>query len=127
MMGLSLGEVLVILFFALLAFGPKQIPKIARILGRLTHEIKRIGWDISRAMNELEREVEKTIPKDEIADLAPKESPKFVIEQGRLSIEKPADEESSAKESETKDKEGAKDISKEDNDGRDNTGQKQTG
>lgn len=92
MMGMSLGEVLVILFFALLAFGPKQIPKIARTLGRLTRELKRISWDVRRAMTELEREVEKTIPKDEIADLAPKESPEFTIEGGKLMLEKKSEQ-----------------------------------
>lgn len=92
MMGISLGEVLVILFFALLAFGPEQIPKIARTLGRLTREIKRISWDIRRAMNELEREVEKAIPQSELADLAPKQSPEFKIEGGKLFLEKKSEQ-----------------------------------
>ena len=100
MMGMSLGEVLVILFFALLAFGPKQIPKVARTLGKLTREIKRISWDVRRAMNELEREVEKNIPKDEIADLAPKESPEFKIEGGKLQLEKEAEQKTPKEKSE---------------------------
>jgi len=86
MMGISMGEVLVILFFALLAFGPNQIPKVARTLGRIAREFKRISWEVRRAMAEIEREVEKETK--EIADLVPKKPPISLDELGKELLQK---------------------------------------
>jgi len=107
MLGISLGEVLVILFFALLAFGPKQIPKVARTLGRMVREMKRISWEVRRALAELEREVEKNVPTDEIADLAPKKPPTSLKELGKELLEKGPPEENRGAGEVEKEKDGS--------------------
>ena len=40
MFGMGLGEILVVLFIALIFLGPEKIPSTARTLGKWFHEIK---------------------------------------------------------------------------------------
>jgi Tat protein translocase TatB subunit len=40
MFGMGLGEILVVLFIALIFLGPEKIPTTARTLGKWFHEIK---------------------------------------------------------------------------------------
>lgn len=50
MFGLGFTEILLILIVALLVFGPKRLPEVARSLGRIT-------GDLRRTLDELRQEV----------------------------------------------------------------------
>lgn len=41
MLGFSFGEILILALLALIVIGPKQLPDMARTLGRLFNEIRR--------------------------------------------------------------------------------------
>jgi len=60
MFGLGTSEILVILLIALLILGPKEIPKVARTIGRGIRELQRAKDDLSKTidfeMNEEEYE-----------------------------------------------------------------------
>jgi sec-independent protein translocase protein TatB len=51
MFGFGMSEVLFILFLALLLLGPKQLPEVARTLGRLVTEARRYFNTLSADMN----------------------------------------------------------------------------
>lgn len=68
MFGIGTSEILIILVIALLVLGPKEIPKIARTLGRGMRELE-------RAKNELKSSIEFEInEEDSKQDLAKKEA-----------------------------------------------------
>ena len=48
MFGLGTAELLIILFIALVVLGPKELPKIARTLGRGIRELQRAKDDIRK-------------------------------------------------------------------------------
>lgn len=60
MFGIGTSEILIILLIALLILGPKEIPKVARTIGRGLRELQRAKDDISKSiefeMNEEEYE-----------------------------------------------------------------------
>jgi sec-independent protein translocase protein TatB len=49
--GIGGPEVLVILIVALLVFGPKSIPEVARTVGRATRELRRLATEFQREVN----------------------------------------------------------------------------
>ncbi len=51
MFGIGTGEILVILLIALLILGPKEIPKLARTLGRGMREIERTKDELKQSIN----------------------------------------------------------------------------
>lgn len=51
---ISGGEIFVILFFALIFFGSKQIPEIAKMLGKGMKEIKKATDEIKKEINEVD-------------------------------------------------------------------------
>jgi sec-independent protein translocase protein TatA len=54
---IGFGEILVILFVALLIFGPGKIPGIARSLGKTVNSIKKMSQDVTtQVKKELEAE-----------------------------------------------------------------------
>jgi Tat protein translocase TatB subunit len=61
MFGIGTSEILIILLLALLVLGPKEIPKIARTLGRGLREIERAKDELKQS---IEFEVEDTQEKD---------------------------------------------------------------
>ena len=68
MFGIGTSEILIILVIALLVLGPKEIPKIARTLGRGMRELE-------RAKNELKSSIEFEINEEDAKqELAKKES-----------------------------------------------------
>ncbi|MGD9651400.1 MAG: Sec-independent protein translocase protein TatB [Candidatus Dadabacteria bacterium] len=68
MFGIGTSEILIILVIALLVLGPKEIPKIARTLGRGMRELE-------RAKNELKSSIEFEINEEDAKqELAKKEA-----------------------------------------------------
>ena len=68
MFGIGTSEILIILVIALLVLGPKEIPKIARTLGRGMRELE-------RAKNELKSAIEFEINEEDAKqELAKKEA-----------------------------------------------------
>ncbi|MBS4055851.1 MAG: twin-arginine translocase TatA/TatE family subunit [Bacteroidetes bacterium] len=76
---LGAGEIFVIVLALVVVFGPKQIPEIARNLGKAINEMKRASSDFKNEINKevqrIDREVryaeflkEKEAKKDEITD-----------------------------------------------------------
>lgn len=64
MFGLGPSELIVILFIALLIFGPSKLPELGRSLGKAIREFKKVTSEveseIKQGMNEIES-VKKTI------------------------------------------------------------------
>ncbi len=48
MFGLGTAELLIILFIALIVLGPKELPKMARTLGRGIRELQRAKDDLTK-------------------------------------------------------------------------------
>ncbi len=58
--GIGLGEVLLILIIALIVFGPGRLPEIARTIGRVSRNLKKMTTEFTTAMNkEISLEEEK--------------------------------------------------------------------
>ena len=72
--GLGGGEVLMIAFVALLLFGGKNLPSLARTMGRTMREFK-------KASSEVEREIRKAI--DEAPDTDNPSRPQATVAQGQ--------------------------------------------
>ncbi len=45
--GIGAGEILLILVIALIIWGPKRLPEIARTLGRVTRTLKKASYDLT--------------------------------------------------------------------------------
>ena len=68
MFGIGTSEILIILLIALIILGPKEIPKIARTLGRTMREFQ-------RATDELKHTIDAEIEIDEeVTDKKPQEN-----------------------------------------------------
>ena len=66
MFGFGAGEILVIIFLALILLGPKKIPQIARMMGRGFREFNKAKDGF---LEELHREERKTELSDETEQL----------------------------------------------------------
>ncbi|MFC1911718.1 Sec-independent protein translocase protein TatB [Chloroflexota bacterium] len=63
--GIGLGEVLLILVVALIIWGPKRLPQIARTIGRTTRALKKATYDLtSQVTRELDLQETETKEKD---------------------------------------------------------------
>ena len=51
MFGIGTGEILVILVVALLVLGPKEIPKVARTIGKTMKDINRFKNDLRHSVD----------------------------------------------------------------------------
>ncbi len=54
-LGMGIGEILLILIVALIIWGPRRIPEIARTLGRIMHTLKKASLDLTA---EVTKEIE---------------------------------------------------------------------
>ena len=59
MFGIGTGEILVILVVALLVLGPKEIPKVARTIGKTMKDINRFKNDLRHSVDTEFEEFEK--------------------------------------------------------------------
>jgi sec-independent protein translocase protein TatB len=55
MFGLGFGEIILLVMIALVVIGPKQLPQVARILGRFIGEFKRTVGDFSDEIHRASR------------------------------------------------------------------------
>ena len=63
--GIGLGEVLLILIVALIIWGPKRLPQIARTIGKTTRALRKATYDLtSQVTRELDIEETETKEKD---------------------------------------------------------------
>lgn len=51
MFGIGPGEIVVIIIVALVVLGPEKLPAVARTLGRISGELRRMSTEFQRAMN----------------------------------------------------------------------------
>lgn len=66
MFGIGTGEILVILLIALLILGPKELPKVARTIGKTLRELQRTKDEIRESIDrEFEEHVEDTKPTEQ--------------------------------------------------------------
>ncbi|HWR20798.1 MAG TPA: Sec-independent protein translocase protein TatB [Verrucomicrobiae bacterium] len=67
MFGLGIGEVLIILVIAFLLFGPKQLPEVARQVGKMVKGFKETAEDLRKSvepeLNMIQQEI-KTVEQD---------------------------------------------------------------
>lgn len=54
MFNLGFSEILLLAVLALVLIGPKQLPDLARSVGRLLNEIKRAGGDMTSVLGDVE-------------------------------------------------------------------------
>ncbi|MFN8177335.1 MAG: twin-arginine translocase TatA/TatE family subunit [bacterium] len=80
-MGVGGPEVLVILLVALLVFGPKSIPDVARTLAKAMRELRKLSTEFQREMNMLD------LDRDEPRTIRPPGPPKTAGEPGTLPTE----------------------------------------
>lgn len=73
MFGMSMTEIVIILVVALIVVGPKELPNIARTLGKSLRDLRRAGDDLR---DTFEREVMQE-------PVRPKEPPPDVLPAGR--------------------------------------------
>lgn len=59
MFNLGFGEILVIGVLALILIGPKQLPEVAKVLGRMMKEFKQATRDLSGGLLDIKEELKK--------------------------------------------------------------------
>ncbi len=60
MFGFSMGEMLLLLAIALIAIGPKQLPEVARTLGKFMNELKRATGDFTKSFADVRDDTRNT-------------------------------------------------------------------
>ena len=74
--GIGFGELLLILILALIVWGPRRLPEIARTLGKMARTLKRASSDLTAEMTrEIEEDKSHLPPKELSGDKAEKTSP----------------------------------------------------
>ena len=68
MFGLGIGEFVLVLVVALIVLGPKQLPKVARQLGR-ARKFKRAAREFQNTLSEVDLDKEVEEYKSRVADL----------------------------------------------------------
>ncbi len=59
MFNLGFSEILIIGVLALLLIGPKQLPEVAKVLGRMMNEFRKATTDLSGGLLEMKEELKK--------------------------------------------------------------------
>lgn len=63
MFNLGFSELIIIGVIALIFIGPKELPEIARVVGRMLNELKRATGDLSATILEPKQQIEKELKK----------------------------------------------------------------
>ncbi len=88
MLGLSLAETAVILLVALLVIGPKELPKVVRLIARGLAQLRGLGKDVREQfdalaeeaqLKDIQKEFEDSVPRPMIIDLEGNEQPTYDI------------------------------------------------
>lgn len=66
--GIGFQEILIILLVALLIFGPRRLPELARHLGRLMRELRQLAWEFRSALELETLEDERKVRQEEDSD-----------------------------------------------------------
>jgi Tat protein translocase TatB subunit len=74
MFNMGFTEILLLSAIALLVIGPKQLPQMARTVGRMLNEFKRATGDITSAFNDTQRKTDDFINKEVRSDKPEPES-----------------------------------------------------
>lgn len=63
--GLGFQEILIIAVVVLVVFGPKRLPELMRMAGRVTRDLRRLAWDFRSALDldSLEQDLDGKPPK----------------------------------------------------------------
>jgi len=61
--GIGAGEILLILVIALIIWGPKRLPEIARTLGRMTRTLKKASYNLTSQVTR-ELDIQETDDKE---------------------------------------------------------------
>lgn len=72
--GIGLGEVLLILIVALIIWGPKRLPKIARTLGRVVRALRKATYDFTSQITK-ELDIQETESKEKDSPSQHKNNP----------------------------------------------------
>lgn len=98
MLGLSLPEIIFLAILGLVVIGPKQLPEVARTLGRLLNELRRASTSFTDELRQqvkidpIRLEDPKPSEKQEAQAHKPNEGGNYVAEEPMTSgEEKPAD------------------------------------
>ena len=57
MFNLGFSEILMLSIIALIVIGPKQLPQVARSIGRFINELKRATGDISKSFTSVDKQI----------------------------------------------------------------------
>lgn len=69
MFGIGTGEILIILLIALLVLGPKELPKVARTIGKTLRELQRTKDEIRESIDrEFEEDPDHSKPAGQKAE-----------------------------------------------------------
>ena len=68
--GIGFGEVIVILLVALIIWGPKRLPEIARTLGKTMRALRKATYDLTSAVTkEVDSQERESKEKDRLSQL----------------------------------------------------------
>jgi sec-independent protein translocase protein TatA len=84
--GIGFGELVLILLIALIVFGPGRLPEVARTLGRLSRNLKKMSSDLTSAVtSEMGLEEERQNLKKVSSDLTAAMTKQINLEEGTRS------------------------------------------
>ena len=97
MFGLGFGEIIVILFLALIFIGPKKLPQLARGLGRGLREFQKAKGELLTEMNRVEEPVKEAVESTRLTLRKTESDIKETVEENiaavmKDSVEKKAEE-----------------------------------
>ena len=83
--GLGFQEIVVIAVVVLVVFGPKRLPELMRMAGKLTRDLRRLAWEFRSALDldSLEKDIDTRL--DSLSDSESKHSDALEAEKSYAS------------------------------------------